>query len=192
MGIQSKSVQGLGAEPPVGSVRSKAPPSPRTSDFRGRSSPNTKNVGTFFSQFFFAPKFDEIFSKNFFFNFLKIFWSVFWCNRKKKTSISFWWYCGLFSKNFQHKIDHFAKNKKSQKLENCFFTGFRTLRILYSNVIIFEEGDGGEGVWMSLTRTGHPFSPNIYACYCSTTTRWKWHESQGETEGKSGTEHPGR
>ena len=45
-------------------------------------------------------------------------------------------------KNFRHKIDHFLKNKKSQKWENCFFIGFRTLRIFFHqnpDLTTFEE-----------------------------------------------------
>ena len=52
----------------------------------------------------------------------------------------FWWDFGQFSKNFVYKIYHFSKNKKSQKLENCFFIGFRTLRIFYPNLASFEGG----------------------------------------------------
>ena len=67
MEIQSKSTRGLGAEPPVGSVRSKAPHEPVAS---AGGAPLTQEIfGTFFPQFFFASKFEEIFSSDFFFIF---------------------------------------------------------------------------------------------------------------------------
>ena len=51
MAIQSKSIRGLGAEPPVGIVRSKAPHEPGVS---GGGAPLTQEIfGTFFFQFIF-------------------------------------------------------------------------------------------------------------------------------------------
>ena len=61
MRIQFKRVRGLGAEP---SVRSKAPHEPGVS---GGGAPLVQEIfGTFVSQYFFAPKFDEIFFTDFF------------------------------------------------------------------------------------------------------------------------------
>ena len=52
-------------------------------------------------------------------------------------------------KKFRHMIDHFLKNKKSQKWENCFFIGFRTLRIFLD-----QKPNMATLVCMLLTRTG--------------------------------------
>ena len=74
----------------------------------GRSSPNTRN----FCNFFFANIF-----------------------LAPKFVIV---YCGQFSKNFQHEIDPFAKNRIHQ---NFFFISFRELRIFWDNIFFAILGD---------------------------------------------------
>ena len=60
MGIQSKNVRGLGAEPPVGSMRSETPNEPGVSG--GRASLTQEIFRTLFSKKkISAPKFDDIF-----------------------------------------------------------------------------------------------------------------------------------
>ena len=47
----------------------------------------------------------------------------------------FIWHFGqLYSKNFEYKIYHISKNNNRKNRENCFLTGFSTLRAFYSNM----------------------------------------------------------
>ena len=61
----------------------------------------------------------------------------------EKSNLQFLWsflYSKLvnFSMNFEYKIDHSSKNKKS---ENYFFIRFSSLRIFSFNLTTFEPGD---------------------------------------------------
>ena len=121
VGIQSKSVRGLGSQP-GGECEEQS--HPRTGGFGGRCSPNPRNVWNFFfPNFVFAPKFDEFFFP-FSQNLLKC---ILIQSRPKIVAVIFIvvYYCGLSSKNFQHKIEiRIAKISKlffSQVSEHCTF-----------------------------------------------------------------------
>ena len=84
VGIQSKSIRGLGTEPSVESVRSKAPHEPRVSG--GGATLTQEIFETFVSQLFFAPKFDEIIFTDFFSIFLESSETHFDLNINQKNS----------------------------------------------------------------------------------------------------------
>ena len=103
MGIQSKSVRGLGAEPSGRSVRSTAPHEPGVS--WGGAPLTQETLETIFFHFVFALKFDEMFSSDFFPIFLESSETHFdLIESKKFHNIIYGDIVVYFFKNFQLKM----------------------------------------------------------------------------------------
>ena len=120
MGIQTKSVRGLVAEPLVGSVRSIAPHEQRVS---GGGAQLTQEI---FWTFFCS----EIWRNYYFFHFFRIFWNAFWYNLGQNFDNIIYgdivvYFLTIFSS--KSTISQQNENRKNQKIvfssvsEHCAF-----------------------------------------------------------------------
>ena len=156
MAIQSKSIRGLGAEPPVGIVKSKAPHKPGVS---GGGAPLTQEIfGTFFFPiYFFAPKFDEIIFNDFFSIFLEFSETHFDLIASKNChNIIYGDIVVYFLRIFSIKSTISQKNKNCKNQKIVFFIGFRTLRISCDNIFF------GHFQWFILV--------NFLSIFCTKST----------------------
>ena len=93
----------------------------------------------FFPKFFLLRNLIKYFLAIFYFHFLRIFWNAFWSNREQNCpQYHLWWQYGLLFKNFQLKIDHFAKNKNCKNQEKNF-QRCQTLRI-FLDIFLYHFG----------------------------------------------------
>ena len=129
MGIQFKSVRGLGAEPPVGSVRSQASYKPGVS---GAELPwHKKFLELFFPTFLFCSKIWWIIFSNLFFIFFESSEKHFDLIASKKFHNIIYGDIVVYSLRTLSTKWPFRKKMKSQKSENYFFIGFRTLLLFW-------------------------------------------------------------